>query len=172
MVNRLGLLGSLLAAMFLFACGGNGGDPMIPDGAHLEFVSEQTQNLRFGDTVDLTVVYLADGEFGGPIEGAGLDWELIGTAGGSSLSASQCTTDASGECTIRLAGGMSETTFRVRVTPPEGDSIEFMIGVADFDAGSILVDLEYSGDRDFNPIETFLYDGLDCGADVFLQLPG
>lgn len=144
---------------------------MIPDGAHLEFVSEPTQNLRFGDTVDLTVVYLADGEFGGPIEGAGLDWEIIGTAGGSNLAASQCTTDGSGECTIRLAGGMSETTFRVRVTPPEGDSIEFMIGVADFDAGSILVELAYSGDREFNPIETFLYDGLDCGTVDIGALP-
>lgn len=144
---------------------------MIPDSAYLEFVSEPTQNLRFSDTVDLTVAYLAEGEVGGPIEGAGLDWEIIGTAGGSNLSASQCTTDVNGQCTIRLAGGMSETTFRVRVTPPEGDSIEFMIGVADFDAGSILVELAYSGDRDFNPIETFLYDGLDCGTVDIAALP-
>lgn len=171
MVKRLGLLGSALAAMFLFACGGNGGDPMIPSTAFLEFVSEPTQNLRFGDTAELTVAYLAEGEVGGPIEGANLEWEIIGTAGGSSLSASQCTTDGSGQCTIRLAGGMSETTFRVRVTPPEGDSIEFMIGVADFDAGSILVELAYSGERDFNPIETFLYDGLDCGSVDITSLP-
>ncbi len=171
MVKRLGLLGSVLAAMFLFACGGNGGDPMIPSTAFLEFVSEPTQNLRFGDTAELTVAYLAEGEVGGPIEGANLEWEIIGTAGGSSLSASQCTTDGSGQCTIRLAGGMSETTFRVRVTPPEGDSIEFMIGVADFDAGSILVELAYSGERDFNPIETFLYDGLDCGSVDITSLP-
>ena len=169
MVKRSGR--ALFAAMFLFACGGNGGDPMIPPGAYLEFVSEPTQNLRFSQTAELTVAYLADGEVGGPIEGASLDWEIIGTAGGSNLAASQCPTNASGECTVRLASGMSETTFRVRVTPPEGESIEFMIGVADFDAGSILVELEYGGMQMFNPIETFLYDGLDCGSVNLGSLP-
>ena len=151
-------------ALLLVACGGGDGPPDVGPGARLEFVSSPTVNLMPDEQTELVVRYVGEGEFAGGIEGANLNWEIVGTGGGSSLSALVCVTDDTGECTIRLTAGTTDTTFRVRVTPPEGDAIEFSVGVASFDAGSILVEVVYEGDREFNPIEALLFDGLDCGS--------
>ncbi len=149
----------------MVACGGNDGPPPdIGPGARLEFVSSPTVNLRPDEQTELVVRYLGEDEFAGGIPNANLDWEIVGAAAGSSLSARVSVTGDDGQSSIRLTAGSSDTTFRVRVTPPEGEAIEFSVGVANFEAGSILVELDYDGDRTFNPIEALLFEGLDCGT--------
>lgn len=152
-------------ALLMVACGGGDGPPPdVGPGARLEFVSSPTVNLMPSEQTELVVRYVGEGEFAGGIPNANLDWSIVGAAGGSRLSAGVSVTDDNGQSSIRLTAGSSDTTFRVRVTPPEGDAIEFSVGVASFDAGSILVELEYAGERMFNPIEALLFEGLDCGS--------
>ncbi len=152
-------------ALLTAACGG--GDkppPVVGPGARLEFVSSPTVNLMPGEETELVVRYVGEGEFAGGIPNANLDWSIVGAAAGSRLSAGVSVTGDDGQSSLRLTAGTSDTTFRVRVAPPEGEAIEFSVGVASFDAGSILVEVSYEGERTFNPIEALLFDGLDCGT--------
>lgn len=159
---------------FLFlssACGGGGGATPPPDdleGARLVFISPQNQSLRYGDAAELRVRY--EFEDGTPIGGVTLRYEIDGLAAGSTLSAERVSTTDAGEATASVTAGSTETSFRVRVTPPEGDAIEFRVGVADFEAGSIAVELRYAGSQSLEGFEAFLFD-VPCRALDSMALP-
>jgi len=159
---RLALVVLLTAP--LLACGGDD-DPPGPGelmGARLEFVSPQTQSLRYGATADLRVRYvLGDGS---PVSGAILGYEIDGFAADSSLAARQASTGDTGEANVPVTVGSADLSFRVIVTPPVGDPITFTIGVADFDAGSINVEMGYTGTKRLDNFEAVLFDGATCAS--------
>lgn len=149
------------------ACGG-GGDPMMMDdprweNARLEIVGASAVNLQWGDTADLTVRYVDQDD--APIEGAPIDFAIEGDDGGSRLAALQGFTDINGTARMTLTAGMTNTMFRVVVTPPaDGDPVQFDVAVSDTAIGSITVNMLYSGDRELASFEARLFDGESCSG--------
>jgi len=139
-------------------------DPMDPTlvGARLEIVGAPAVNLRYGETADLAVRYVrTDGTV---VEGATLDYAIVGTPDGSSLAALQTMTDVDGNASMILTAGSAEAMFDVSVTPPVGDGVTFSVAVSDTDAGSITVSMTYTGARTLSRFDTFLFDGESCAG--------
>ena len=137
------------------------GDPAL-DGARLEFVAEQTQTVRFGETAALTVRYVyADGN---PIGNAPLTYDIAGQPLDASLAALSTTTGDDGQASVDIRGGMSNATFQVGVTPPRGDRIVFTIAISDTDAGSIVAQMAYGGERSLTRFVPYLFLDQPCAG--------
>lgn len=161
-----------LLALTLGACSSDGefdpNDPRLAN-ARLEFVSNQTQTLRFRAGSDLIVRYVDSA--GQPIEGAPLRFEFAGEEGDTQLAALTVDTDAGGQANNRLTAGTTNVSFRVTVTPPRGDAIEFIISVSDADAGSIRVVMTYAGTREITAFKPYLFQNVLCSALSAMNLP-
>lgn len=156
----------LLFALALGACAAET-TPFDPDdptleNARLVIVGSPAVTLRYGDMADLRVRY--EREDGMPIEGAPIDYTIVGDGGGSSLSALQTTTDGGGVASVAITGGDAEAMFDVEVTPPRGDSVTFSVVVSDSDLGSITVTMTYAGSRTLARFDAFLFEGESCAS--------
>lgn len=169
-IFRFPLLASLLTMFCLVGCADDfdPGDPAL-DGARLEFVSEQTQTLQFGETANLEVRYVYSD--GNPIPNAPLTYDISGQALDSSLSATGTTTSSSGQGNVDLRAGSSNVTFQVGVTPPRGERIIFTIAVSDTAAGSIVAEMNYGGERILNQFTAYLFRDQPCAGLDATTLP-
>ncbi len=135
------------------------GDPRL-ENALLEVVPPSTFNLRYEEEVDLKVLYhFEDGE---PISGAPIELSIEGDGAGSSLAGRTAVTGSDGVATMRLRSGTANTRFTVLATPPRGLPVMFLVAVNDEDAGSIVVEMSYSGDQTFDGFTPYLFRGVDC----------
>jgi hypothetical protein len=146
--------------LFAAACGGDDASTAPAPGARLVAISPLTQTLR-PDT-DTTIEVRYEQEDGTPISGAIVEWEIDGFAAGATLGALETTTDEGGASTVALRAAATGASFVVRATPPLGDPLDFQVAVTDMDAGSIRVDLTYSGATAFDQLEAFLFEGTSC----------
>jgi hypothetical protein len=136
-------------------------DPRLDD-ARLEIVGSPAVNLRYGETAELRVRYVAGD--GSVISNAPIDYEIAGEPAGSRLAALQTTTNADGEAAVDLTAGDADAMFDVTVTPPMGDAVAFSVAVSDTDAGSIVVSMTYAGSRTFGRFDTYLFEGETCDS--------
>lgn len=160
----------LVANLALAGCGGDDGPPDDLTGARLEYVSPETHSLRYGASAELRVRYV-QGAAATAIPGASLGYEIDGVGGGAGLSALRTDTDSRGEAALTLTAGMTTTSFRVIVTPPEGDPLTFQIGVSDTDAGSVVVDMTYGGTAMLTRFSAYLFDRTMCSSLDPMRLP-
>jgi hypothetical protein len=152
------------------ACGGDDGSGA--DGGSelrsLEVLSPPGDEigLPFYGEVTLHVKYSDPG--GAPLPGAALAFELIASAseatGGSTLSASEATTDGSGVATITLVAGAERVNFRVQVTAARAQPALFYIAVSEEGFADLVATPEHTGFRapgDFGVVEVRLHRAAD-----------
>lgn len=137
------------------------GDPRLTD-AVLEIVGPATFTLRYEENAPLQVRYFFDDGTREPIYGAPLQWEIVGTAGGATLPARTVDTNADGLAGLTLHAGVSNASFVVRVTPPAGNSVDFLVAVTDTESGSIVIDMTYGGRQTFDEFVPYLFRGQAC----------
>ena len=160
------LLGLVLA--LAASCGGDLGstnydpsDPRLED-ALLEVVPPSSFNLRFEEEVDLRVRYVF--EDGAPISGAPIDFEIVDPAVDASLAGRTATTGSDGVASMRLRAGLMNARFMVSATASRGLPVSFIVAVNDEDAGSIVVDMRYTGTQRFDRFTPHLFHGVDCAT--------
>ncbi|MGE0788800.1 MAG: hypothetical protein AB7S26_24215 [Sandaracinaceae bacterium] len=158
-----GVVVSFALAAALASCA----DPFDPndprlEGARLVLLSAGTETLRYGGETEIRVRY--ETSSGEAIDSAPIDFAIAGDGGGSRLAGLQTTTDQSGEASMFLTAGNADAMFDVDVTPPRGDGVTVAVAVSDTDAGSILVNMSYSGMRTLVRFDASVFDVANCAA--------
>ncbi len=128
--------------------------------AHLEYAGPSSFSLRYAAAADLKVRYVY--EDGSPIPNAPIAFTVDGAGAGAHVSANTSDTGSDGVATVHLTAGSSNTTFQVTATPPQGDGLPFTLSVLDSDAGSIAVDMQYTGTQTFADFVPYLFHGVAC----------
>ncbi len=145
-------------------------EPPLPGTAELDIVGSSSVRIPASGMAELRVFYHEVGEIMTPIPDSDIEWTIEGTTD-ATLSVEESTTDENGEATNTIRAG-GESSFRVVATPVEGDPVSFSVTVEDFEAGSLVIDLEYSGDRAITPVAVSLHRDLRCETiDPFAPLP-
>ncbi|MFK7986792.1 MAG: Ig-like domain-containing protein [Sandaracinaceae bacterium] len=160
----LSLSVSFLASLFLGCANdmpGPGPGPG-PDANVIRIVGSPVVNLGYDEPTSLTVIYeTADGE---PIPDAVLTWAIDGDDGGARLGAREAVTDATGQTSMTLTSGMSDTMFGVDVVSSTESRARFEVSVSDEILGSITVSMTYAGTRTLVRFDTTLFQGQDCAG--------
>ena len=161
-------LASILTIALATSCGGDlgstnydPGDPRLEE-ALLEVVPPSSFNLVYEQEVELRVRYLF--EDGAPISGAPIEFAIDDAAVDSSLAGRTATTGADGIASMVLRAGLTNARFTVSATPPRGLPVSFIIAVNDENAGSISIDMRYSGSQAFDRFTPHLFHGVDCAT--------
>jgi len=121
--------------------------------------------LAFGASMDLRVRY--ETETGEPIVGQPVAFTMssaTGNTGGSSLSAIEGITDASGVAIVELTSGAEQVNFQVEASASDAPSANFYVGVSDTGFAELVATPAHLGWRPadvFNRIEVRLYPAAD-----------
>lgn len=157
------------------ACGGGsgngGGDAGAGPVAHLVVLDPPSQSigLSYGESVTLRVRY--EYEDGSLVGGATVSFAILESAtadpGGSTLSATSATTDASGIAQVDLTAGASRATFRVQAQADGATPAYFYVSVSQDGFAELAVTPEHQGARDpasFDHVELrlFMASNLQC----------
>ncbi len=165
----------MLALALGAACGGGSGNPGGDAGAgpvaHLVVLDPPSQSigLSYGESVTLRVRYEYDD--GTMVGGATVSFAILESAtadpGGSTLSATSASTDASGIAQVDLTAGASRATFRVQAQADGATPAYFYVSVSEDGFADLSVTPEHQGARDpvsFDRVELrlFMASTLQC----------
>lgn len=164
----------MLFAFVWLVAGCPSGSPQQPDGGskthRLEAVGETTLGLSYGEVRALDV-RLID-ESNQPVVGMAIHFGIFGDPRGSTLSADRTITGANGVVNVNLTAGADEAQFRVVVSTPDAEDLQFNISVSRFAFVEVDVQLAYTGSElgRVTSMEARLYDQMAC-ADLDLRGP-
>jgi len=148
----------------------NGTDPA----AALRYVSDATVPGGINTSVELKLEYVNGA--GGSISNATVTWEISGDAQGAQLDARTSTTDGAGVASMMVRLGTAETQFTVNasVTNPAVAPLPFTVVVSSKAAASYIVNVIYSGARDYTgkEIKVSLYKDPERCTDYNPLQPG
>ncbi len=114
----------------------------------------------YGQTADLRVRYVfSSGEV---ISGAPITFTLDGALPSHTLSAGRTDTGDDGIASVRLTAGTIDDTFEIIAHPPVGNDVTFHVAVSQDPAGSIAIEMRYTGDQRFDQFTPYLYSGVNC----------
>lgn len=98
-------------------------------------------------------------------------FEIVGDAGGASLSALSAITGTDGIATVNLTGGSTDATFQVTATAPEGSALTFEVTATGNPIGFVTVQMTYTGSESFDQFTAYLFQGQDCASLTPFSLP-
>jgi hypothetical protein len=119
-----------------------------PSTATLEYVSSPMTGVAANSRVDLTLRYVS--ATGSVLTSQPINWAIDGNGEGSSLDASQSTTDVNGQAKIQVLSSSREATFDVVATAandPAVPALRFRVNVESKDFASYRVTVNYNGGR-------------------------
>lgn len=176
------LSAALLPFALLAACSGadatdvDAGGAVRDDGgsepaALLELRSADSVTLTSGDDASFSVRYTE--EDGSPIEGARVDFALVGRAHDSSLASLDAITDSDGVAVGGVIAGSVPAAFRVRISAERAVPVHVDVSVGDAGFGGLHVTVDYDGERRITERAVHVFaGGAECGGDRTLDEAG
>ena len=107
----------------------------------------------------------------GALSGRQVNFTLQGAASGSSLSANQASTNATGNASVTLTAGTTAATFKVKAAFSATVAVLFDITVKASQFGTVVAKLSYKGSKTFSQFVPFLWQNKPCSTLDAFSLP-